>query len=279
MRRLVVNADDFGFTEDVNEGILHAHRHGLVRSTSLMANGAAFEDAVRIARECPSLDVGCHLTLVQGESLARPGTRLPTGLGHLLARLPTYAEARREFQAQAERLVREGIRPTHFDSHQHVHMVPHVLDALLSVARQVGVRWVRKPFDAPWGMSHSLRACLSVAMRPWQLVFDERLKRTRCVTVDYFAGFVATGRLDTDCLASLLGQLPDGTGELLCHPGFCGPQLQASATRLKESREVELRALCSDRARRAVSDAGIELVSFRDLESGGTGESSRTRTS
>ncbi|MDE0102670.1 MAG: ChbG/HpnK family deacetylase [Bryobacterales bacterium] len=265
MRRLVVNADDFGFTEDVNEGILRGHLDGIVRSASLMANGAAFEDAVRIARRHPTLGVGCHLTLAQGESLSRPGTRLPSSLLSLLASPPTFAEARREFQAQADRLLRSGIVPTHLDSHKHVHLLPSVLDAALTVATRVGVGWIRKPFDAPFGLSPGVRACLAVAVRPWRVPFEERVRKARCRTADYFAGFMATGRLDALWLARLLRRLPHGIGELVCHPGICGPQLLAADTRLKASREAELRALCSSRVRRAVSEVGIELVSYREL--------------
>ncbi len=269
MRRLVVNADDFGFTEDVNEGILRSHLDGIVRSASLMANGAAFEDAVRIARRHPGLGVGCHLTLVQGESLSQPGIRLPSSLRSLLASPPTFAEARREFQAQADRITRSGIVPFHLDTHKHVHLVPSVLDAALAVAQRLGVGWIRKPFDAPFGLSPGLRACLAMALRPWRIPFEDRLRKAGCRTADYFAGFVATGRLDAIWLARLLRRLPQGVGELVCHPGICGPQLLAAETRLKASREVELKALCSSRARRAVSEAGIELVSYRELAAAG----------
>ena len=86
-RRLIVNADDFGFTHDVNAGIVEARRRGILRSTTLMANGAAFDDAVRLARENPDLDVGCHLVLVGGRSLSRPGELLPKSLSELIWRL------------------------------------------------------------------------------------------------------------------------------------------------------------------------------------------------
>src|SRR4051812_19361415 len=86
-RRLVVNADDFGFAHDVNRGILQAHAHGILTATTLMANGTAFEDAVRLAREHPTLDVGCHLVLVQGESVAHRGKQLPETLKQLIAAL------------------------------------------------------------------------------------------------------------------------------------------------------------------------------------------------
>ncbi|MBI3280297.1 MAG: ChbG/HpnK family deacetylase, partial [Acidobacteria bacterium] len=110
---MVVNADDFGFTHDVNRGIIEAHANGILTATTLMANGRAFADAVRLARETPSLDVGCHLVLVQGDSLLGPEP-LPATLGQLLqamclGRLRIYDELR----AQVERILEAGIRPTH----------------------------------------------------------------------------------------------------------------------------------------------------------------------
>ena len=268
MKRLVVNADDFGFTSDVNEGILRSHLEGIVRSTSLMANGPAFGHALRIARQHPSLGVGCHLTLVQGESLASPGTRLPPSAAGLLASPPTQAGALREFRAQIEFLLGHGIRPSHLDTHQHVHLLPAVLDAVTTLADEFRIPWIRRPFDTPFGMAPALRAGLSLAIRPWRIPFEQRLQRSRCRTSDYFAGFVATGTMDARWLAGVLAGLPDGIGELMCHPGVCGPELRRAPTKLKRSREREMDALCSPEVRRAVAEHGVELLSYRDLAGG-----------
>lgn len=265
VKRLVVNADDFGFTPDVNDGILRSHLDGIVRSTSLMANGPAFEHAVRIAHRHPGLGVGCHLTLVQGESLASPGTQLPRSAVRLLANPPTLHEALREFGAQIEALLDHGIRPSHLDTHQHVHLLPVVLEAVATLADRFRIRWIRKPFDTPVGVAPVLRAGLSLAIRPWRIPFEERLRRAHCRTSDYFAGFVGTGTMDARWLVALLAGLPGGTGELMCHPGICGPDLQRADTRLKQSREIEMAALCSDEVRRAVAENRIELLSYRDL--------------
>lgn len=265
VKRLVVNADDFGFTPDVNDGILRSHLEGIVRSTSLMANGPAFEHAVRIAQQHPSLGVGCHLTLVQGESVASPGTQLPRSAARLLASPPTLPEALRELQAQIEALLDHGIRPSHLDTHQHVHLLPVVLEAVATLADRFRIPWIRKPFDTPIGIAPVLRAGMAIAIRPWRIPFEERLRRAHCRTSDYFAGFVGTGAMDVRWLVTLLGSLPGGIGELMCHPGVCGPELQRADTRLKQSREREMRTLCSNEVRQAVAEHGIELLSYRDL--------------
>ena len=265
MKRLAVNADDFGFTSCVNQGILQSYLHGIVRSTSLMANGSALEQAVCIAREHPGLDVGCHLTLVQGESLSRPGTRLPDSLAQLLTSIPDRQAMIDEFRAQIDALLSRGIRPTHLDTHKHVHFLPPVLDAVALVADEYSIRWVRKPFDIPFGWRPGIRAFVGLATQPLRIPFAERLRDSACRTTDYFAGFAATGSLTGSWLASLLATLPDGLGEFVCHPGVYGPELEAADTRLKESREAEMEALCSTAVKRAVADHGVRIVAFREL--------------
>ena len=265
VKRLIVNADDLGFTRDVNEGILRSHLEGIVSSSSLMANGSAFDDAVRIAERHPTLDVGCHLVLVQGESVSRPGEPLPSSVARLLADQPAQKDVVREFRAQIGRLVRRGIRPTHLDTHKHVYLLPPVLDAVLQVAEEHGIRWIRKPFDTSLAWTRQRRAWLAMAVRPFRIPFEERLERSSCRTTAYFGGLAATGSLEAAWLVDLLAQLPGGVGGFVCHPGCCGPELSSAATRLKESRQAELGALCSPAVKRAVAAQGIELISYRHL--------------
>ncbi len=149
-KRLVVNADDFGFTPDVNRGIVAAHREGILTATTLMANGAAFDDAVRLARETPALDIGCHLVLISGRSLVPPYAPLPASVAELLRALA----ARRmrlydELAAQVRKILAAGVKPTHLDTHKHTHLAPPVLDAVARIAEEFGIRWVRRPFDFP----------------------------------------------------------------------------------------------------------------------------------
>lgn len=266
MKRLIVNADDFGYTRDVNEGILHSHRHGIVRSASLLANGSALEHAVSLALQCPTLAVGCHLTLVEGVSVARPGTTLPPSLGRLLVDPPTREDAIREFRSQVEQLLARGIGLDHLDTHKHLHIFPPVLDAVTEVAREFGIRWIRKPFDIPFGTVRSGRRWIATAVGSLRVPFETRLARAGCGTSDYFAGFAATGAVDAAWLVALLGEVPQGTGELVCHPGYCGSELSAANTRLKESRHAEMQALCDPAVLDAVGANGIELLAYRDLD-------------
>ena len=150
MKRLVVNADDFGFTPDVNEGIVEAHRDGILTSTTLMANGAAFDDAVRAAAAVPSLDIGCHLVLIRGRSLLAPSKALPASMSGLLAAIAAgQIRIYDELSAQVRKILAAGIAPTHLDTHKHTHLAPPVLDAVARISEEFGIVWVRRPFDLP----------------------------------------------------------------------------------------------------------------------------------
>jgi predicted glycoside hydrolase/deacetylase ChbG (UPF0249 family) len=261
--RLIVNADDFGFTPDVNEGIVEAHRNGILTATTLMANGAAFDHAVGLARENPSLDVGCHLVLVQGSSVADPSRELPATIKDLASallrrKLPVYDE----LLAQVRKIVQAGIRPTHLDTHKHTHLLPPVLEAVARLAHEFRIPWVRRPFD--FGIDRGARitkSAVALGMRVTRPGFARALGDLK--TTDHFAGFQITGLLRQANLIDLLERLPEGLTEFMCHPGKLGPELRAAATRLKESREIELAALVSPEVRSAIDRRGIELVNYR----------------
>lgn len=257
MRKLIVNADDFGFTADVNQGIVQAHRHGILTAATLMANGPAFADAVRLAKETPTLDIGCHLVLV-GEAPYPPTlTKLVAAV--MLGRIRIYEE----LVAQVRRIQDSGLTPTHLDTHKHTHLLPQVLDAVARISEEFRIPWVRKPFDhpgQPGGVGWKNRL-----MRLGGRISTRALARHGCRSTDWFTGFGITGNYDAGMLAAVIRALPEGTTEFMCHPGVCGADLRSARTRLKESREAELRALVSPEAREAVREAGVELVSYRDL--------------
>jgi predicted glycoside hydrolase/deacetylase ChbG (UPF0249 family) len=248
---LIVNADDFGFTSDVNEGIVEAHRHGILTATTLMATGAAFEHAVQLARENPGLDVGCHLVLTGGVSLLPPRRALPATVPELalavaLGRVRVYDE----MVEQVQRILDAGLVPTHIDAHKHVHMLPPVMEAMARVAERFRIRWVRRPLGIP-----VVGPCLGLL-----------LTRRGCRMTDYFTGFRLTGRLDTQALVDLIRRLPEGSTELMCHPGYARAELRAARTRLKASRELELEALKAPETRQAIQDSGTRLVNYRALD-------------
>lgn len=258
MKRLIINADDFGFTSDVNAGIIQAHREGVLTSTTLMANGSAFEDAVRLARETPSLDIGCHLVLVQGRSLVT-GREFPEKPREIFAaavrkQLNVYSELR----AQVEKILSTGIRPTHLDSHKHTHIVPRIFRQVIRLASEFSIPYVRLPLDRTAPLA---RIPCTVASRYYRRV----ARKSNVQMTDHFFGFRLTGSLTEQSFAAALSMLPEGTTEFMCHPGCLGAELAQARTRLKQSRVRELEALTSPRIRDLIAAQKIELTHFGRL--------------
>lgn len=261
MRQLVVNADDFGFTRDTNLGIIAAHHDGILTATTLMANGAAFDHAVELAKSSPTLDVGCHLVLVGG-----PGQ--PASVPDLLVALTRgQIDPYRVLRGQIEKVVAAGIHPRHLDTHKHTHLWPPVLKAVARLSQEFAIPWVRRPFDFPLSIRPVpwTRRVMSSTLGGLRPLFHRVLARHGCRTTDHFAGFEITGAFVADDLVKLIAALPDGSTEFMCHPGYLRDELREAKTRLKESREQELRALVDPRVREALAREGVQLVGYRHL--------------
>ena len=288
MRRLIVNADDFGLTQGVNRAIVEGHSHGIVTSSTLMANGRAFDDAVQSATSATKLSVGCHVVLVDGSPVFE---KKPTATtlsnekfddGRFYETLNGFAlrllrgrinvdDIEAEATAQIRKLQAAGIVVSHLDTHKHTHILPRVLRPLLRAARACGVPALRNPFG-PLHMS-------VVASRPrlWkrfsQVTVLNRLGRSfrKSVTAagmftpDGTVGIVATGAMDIPLFESIVKSLPEGTWELVCHPGYNDAELAGIRTRLRDSRIQELQLLTSTEAREILARSGVQLVSYRDL--------------
>ncbi len=256
MKRLFINADDFGFTPDVNAGIVHAHRNGVLTSTTLMANGNAFDDAVRLARETPTLDIGCHLVIVQGRSLIS-GHPFPERLQDVyMALAKGQIDVYRELRAQIEKILASGIRPTHLDSHKHTHVVPKVFRAVVRLAHEFEIPNVRLPLDTTLPVP-------DISRRLLRRYYTRLAREYNVHMTDHFIGFRLTGSLTESTLAATLRLVREGTTEFMCHPGYLGPELKGAATRLKESRVRELEALVSPHIREIMAAESIHLEAFR----------------
>jgi predicted glycoside hydrolase/deacetylase ChbG (UPF0249 family) len=258
---LVVNADDFGFTRDVNQGIIEAHRNGILTATTIMSVGGAFDDAVRLARENPSLDIGVHLVLVGQPPFPMTVAQLTRAV--MLRRIRIYEE----LSAQVRRVMEAGLKPSHLDTHKHTHLLPPVLDAVARISEEFKIPWVRRPFDfplQPGGVSWKKRA-VSRGFGVVRRRFERVLTRHGCRSTDHFAGFQITGKFNAADVAALIRSLPEGSTEFMCHPGICTSELRAARTRLKEAREEELRALTAPEVRDALRDSGVELATYSGL--------------
>lgn len=294
MRRLIVNADDFGITPGVNRAIIEAHERGIVTSATLMANSIAFDSAVHsaqaLAQRNPQWSVGCHVVLVDGEPLSPP-ERIPSLLGPqdgaarfrnqmgsfaLAALAGRIAEAEIEAEASAQigRLQNAGITVSHIDTHKHAHMFPSVLRPLLRAAREHGVTAVRNPFEAPLPLPVSrivrdLGLCKRFAQMSTLRTFAPGFRREVAArglrTTDGCLGVLVTGVLDFDLFLQIASAIPEGTWEFVCHPGYNDADLTNVRTRLRASREQELQVLTSSEAREALKRRGVELISYHEL--------------
>lgn len=261
VKYLITNADDFGYTHDVNEGIVHAHRAGILTSATIMATGAAFDHAARLARENRSLDIGVHLVLVGGADYPQTVAQLMRAIA--MRRIRIYDE----LAAQVRKVQAAGIRPSHLDSHKHTHLLPPVLRAVARIAAEFEIPWVRRPFDLPInaGRVPWKRQVVSKGLGFARVRFQNFLASNGCRTTDHFAGFQLTGNYAAAELAELIRQLPEGVTEFMCHPGFCTGELQSTRTRLKESRKRELDALTSREVREALEESNVALTRYVEI--------------
>lgn len=294
MRRLIVNADDFGLTRGVNRAIIQAHQHGIVTSATMMAGARAFDDAVQQARSLAfartPLGIGCHIVLVDGFPLSAPAQvrsllKSKNGAVRFRESLGSFAtgaltgrikpdELETEATAQMRRIQQAGLTLSHFDTHKHAHMFPPILRPLLRAAKACGIAAVRNPF----GPGDSLpvarvvtnfrlakRSVQMSLLRSFAPNFRREVARQGLRTTDGSIGVQVTGILDLELFVEAASSLPEGTWEFVCHPGHNDSDLDGVRTRLRASREQELQVLTSPEARQALERCSVQLISYNDL--------------
>lgn len=262
--RLILNADDFGLTPGVNRAIGELHEAGALTSATLMASGPAFAHAAELARQHPTLGVGCHIVLTDGTPVSPPasvpsligkdGENFRPSLNEFLldafrGRLRA-ADIYREALAQIQTLQRAGLRVTHIDTHKHTHIGPAIARPLLQAAEDAGVFAIRNPFEQPWSMrigNPPLLRLASVALTGAfrrQFLALPQIRSGRTHTTAGTVGISGTGGLDEPMLRRILDALPaEGTWELVTHPGYNDADLDRIPTRLRETRDIERLAL------------------------------------
>jgi len=270
---------------------MEAHTRGIVTSSTLMANGAAFSEAALLATANPLLSVGCHVVLIDGEP-ALDAQQLPTltAQGRFRDGLKTFAaraiagrmkadEIRAEASAQIRKIQAARISVSHVDTHKHTHLFPTILRPVLRAAAECGVRAVRNPFGPrmPLRSSQLLRRpnlwtryAETRVLSRFAGKFLEAVDRDGFATPDGTLGIEVTGTLDETLFHAIAQSIPEGTWEFVCHPGYNDSDLRAATTRLRESREIELRALTLPAAREVLDQQGIQLISYRELRESGS---------
>lgn len=277
LRRIIVNADDFGRHVLINRAVERGVAGGVLRSATLMPGGAAFDDAVLLARRTPALGVGIHLTLVNGNPVLPPGEIpslvTPEGAFHddhtafavrILRGKINLDEVRAELAAQLRRVEAAGIRPTHADSHQHMHVLPGVVDIALDLCVAAGIPAMRAPraplFAGAFGGVGQFvgRAGLAVLARR----AAAKARRRGIRTPEHFAGIVAGEAVDTETLAAIVRGAVGGVTEVMMHPGTDNAAL-IPACLWDHDFEAELAALCAPAVQDVCRTAGAGPVNFR----------------
>jgi hopanoid biosynthesis associated protein HpnK len=279
---LIINGDDFGYSEAVNRAITQAHREGVLTSASLMVNERAADQAVELARQNPSLAVGLHLVLVLGRA-ALPHSEIPritNPQGHFTnssfrAGVQYYfnqaarRELRREMRAQFERFVATGLPFSHVDGHAHLHQHPVVFDELINLCEEFGVRRVRI-VKGEMRLSLKLdRKNLPVKL-VWGTVFnllgrwcERRLQGRGFARPQKVYGLLQSGDLNEDYLVGLLERIDAASSEIYAHP--LAFDADETAKRENSGGALELQALTSSRVRAAIEKVGFRLATYRTL--------------
>ena len=287
--RLILNADDFGLTPGINRAVIELFQAGALTSTTMMATGGAFSDAVSLARKNPGLGVGCHLVFVDGMPISHPES-IPSLLGadgkcfrpsiHDFAQAALRntikpAELALETSAQIQKMQRAGIDVTHIDSHKHTHQFPAIAKTVLHIARRCGVRAVRYPFEPAWseemsrGTTPLMRRLQLKVLHRFEPGFRALMDGSDETTTAGTLGIAATGAMDQNGLRELLHELvkqkDDKVYELCCHPGHIDLALGAESTRLRESREAEYRALLALIPEMKEHPESLQFIHYGDL--------------
>lgn len=281
MKKLIINADDFGLHAEVNAAVQAGHISGCITSASVMAMGAAFDDAVKIGLAAPSLDIGAHLTLVAAKPILPPdkvrslidknGLFLQDHIQFIhryLKNEVNLSEVRAEFSAQISRIRESGLKISHLDSHQHLHALPKLMDICIALTEEFKIDAMRIPAE-PYFFTGGFPVSPGRLIGRCGLTFLSRLARAKLrkhllKSPDHFFGMLAGGRLKKEYLKNILLTLPAGTSEIMIHPGKNRRAL-ASAFPWGYQWDSELDAVTDPSSLYLIREQKIKLSSFGEL--------------
>lgn len=267
MKHLIITADDFGLSESINEGIMKSYTEGVVTYLNIIPTGDAFEDAVRLAGESGLEEIGAHLTLTE----TRPITSIESNANHnqlffrLLRGKISEKDIYIELKNQLDKIKKMGIKITNLSSHEHIHMMPGISEIFIRLAVEYAIPSVRYICcDRP----ASFLCAGDIYRKALIYYFSSKMKKSLSAAgikhADRLFGFLDSGNMDEDKALELLKLQRDGTAELVCHPGFLGPEV-LDKYRFHINCEKELYALTSNRVKDAVKELGIKLIKYSEL--------------
>lgn len=281
MKKLIVNADDFGLHESVNEAIEDAHRHGIVTSTSLVVNGTAFEHARDIAKRNRKLNVGLHLNFTDEKSVADPNKvrSLMGANGRFCGNHTTLflkilrgeikiSDIVTETEAQIKKFYQTGLKPTHIDGHRHVHLFSPIFNALKPLFKKYHIERVRY-LNIPY--FEFKRGNLFKKLAASYLKTFSLLNKRQYVHQDYFLGFFDAGHMDKDYFAYLLRKIKPGITEVNFHPGKDNKRIEQQYGAWNKdfswtfNWEREFSLLLSDDIKKLIKQHNITLVKYSEI--------------
>ena len=279
--RVIINADDFGLCSSVNRAVAQAHRNGVLTSATIMSNMPAVDEAVKMAADMPDLGTGVHLNLTEGKPLAALSAirsiidddgQFAFSAGKLafntVLKRAVRTAIETEFAAQVEYLLDNGIKPTHIDSHKHIHCFPVIYPIVVSLAQKFDIPAIRWTYEPRW-----VRTCLwpqppkrgrMKARIVSMMAVINRLQDKRYIRNKRFFGLTHTGKIDIEYWKAFAGCPFGGIVEVMTHPGYT-EGLDPEKTRLIEQRKTELDALCDDQTRQLLNAANIERINYGNI--------------
>ena len=280
-KALIINADDFGLTNSINLGIIKAFKNGVVKSASLMVTGSAFDNAVKLINTFPDLDIGLHLTLTDEKPALKPhyikslansnGRFFPLSafLLRYWGRKIKKEEIELELRAQFEKAMVSNLKITHVDSHNHIHVLPAILDITIKLCKEFNIKYIRYPsekirlrylFSIP-----SKRVLLMCAIRILLINAENKIKKTGLKSTRFFFGFLNSGNLRTRDVKRMISSLKNGLSELMVHPGETGNELLSKYGRWNYDWERELDILTQEDIKTLLEENSVNLLRFKDL--------------
>lgn len=283
MSKLIVNADDFGLHSAVNAAVIDGHRTGIITSTSLLAGGEAFTEAVSMAKNNPKLGIGIHIALVGGLKPVCKPSEVPSLLTSkgvfpetyidFMKRVYTgkinYSELRNEIHAQIERIMESGVHVNHIDGHQHMHVLPTVLPIIIEQAKQHGINAIRIPDESYLfvnNMYSPVRLLGKMGLSTVAAKARPTIRDNGMYSTQYFWGMINGGQINQKTLMGILKYVSkkSGTHELMIHPGLNNTIL-GNLYKWGYHWEDELQAISSNHTHLYIRQNNIELINYGDL--------------
>lgn len=280
--KLIVNADDFGISDEVNEAVIRSYREGVLTSTSLMVSGASFEQAVKLAKANPGLAVGIHLVTVMGKSVLAHSeipdlvddngdfSDNPTAAGlKYYFSPPARRQLRKELAAQFEKFQSTGLPLSHIDGHLHMHVHPVIFNIAMELGAKYGAPRMRVPFEErklalEFDRAHSLRKTIhTLLFGGLARYMSKNLERRGFKFPERVYGNLQSGAMSERYLLYALDNLTAGTNEIYFHPAIYADEKLLNSAELQCS--IEYEALTSEKVKKRVEDLGVKLTNYFEM--------------